>query len=169
MAVLIRDHLVAKCGKSPDFEKQVENEKRTMDRCLKYVFIMAADMNKDRQMMLAVDSATVFGWAEKYWGLDDASESAAIERSEKLRKQIQNRVSGAQKAEAAPAGKEKQENKKSEPAGKAGGAAKTQRNAAEKQPKEEAKPKEKPARKEPKAAKPKADGTEGQMSIFDLM
>lgn len=85
----VGEYLQKKCSEDPEFARLTLPEKKTFDKCIKYVYRKAKEMFDDqtkkregifnplfggRDNCLAVEDATVYGWAEEYYRDPNAPE-----------------------------------------------------------------------------------------------
>lgn len=164
---VVGEYVLQKCSGSQDFAAKVQQKGHTLERCVKYIFYQAAQMNKKHQAMMMFGQDEVFGWVDAYFDLDSKKEEAEVKAAEKLMSELrmfnQNTAKNDQKGKPAdikvPQKPNPEKHKKDTPDSV------PEKVVAEKEHKPE-----KIQDQGPKAEKEKKKpGMEGQFSLFDLM
>lgn len=119
------EYLVKKCQENVSFSEKVNQEQKTLEKCIAYVNQKARDYLDGHSG--GVEDNVVFGWVDEYYNLDDA----AIE-AEKKRKQAE-----ADKRAAEDRAKAEERRKKDEAEKKKTEAEKKAEKVAEKEAKKQ--------------------------------
>ena len=162
----VAEYVLQKCSESEDYAAKVQQESHTLDRCMKYVFYRAAEMNKKHEAMMMIGQDIVFGWVDDYYALDPQKEKNKIADADKLmndlrmirRDAMEQEKKKARPADKKPDGTKDEKKKPAEPE-------KPAHDVSGKEPEKSTDPVAKP----PKEKKKPNKSLEGQFSLFDLM
>lgn len=88
------EYLIEKCQKDEDFSEKVNQEQKTIEKCLAYVTQKARDYLGGHSG--GVEDNIVFGWVSEYYNLDDA----AIEAEKKRKKEEADKQAAEDRAKA---------------------------------------------------------------------
>ena len=152
----IIEHLIKRCGEDQGFADDVLNEKKTWEKCDRYIYDQARKAAGNARS-LAVRNDQVFEWAEDFYRLDEKA-------MEEFDKKPAPKTIAPKVLKATSEKKNTQRSTKPVDTGVKNMSTETKPAPKKEEKKEDPKPKVKKA--EPKK---KQEDISGQMTLFDLM